>query len=146
MRGLILGCVTAAAVVLPLGGASSEPRDSIADIIKRGGAQRYAQGTLPPGKSQPPAPVSPPGKGPAADAPAAQPPARDPREGDAVYEQAQRLMKAIDSILNDAARHRGEARKLPSTNDFLVRPLFTDDALSAVHAYIRAHAGWRPLA
>ena len=40
--------------------------------------------------------------------------AKDPREGDAVFEQAQRLMKAIDSVLNDTARNRGEARKLPS--------------------------------
>src|SRR5207247_321964 len=50
-----------------------------------------------------------------APAPSAQPPAataaapKDPREGDPVYEQAQRLMKAIDSVLQDTARQRGEA-------------------------------------
>lgn len=50
----------------------------------------------------------------------------DPRAGDPTYEQAQRLMQAIDAILNDAARNRGEASKLPSKNDFLVPPMFTE--------------------
>ena len=63
-------------------------------------------------------------------APSAQPPAaempKDPREGDPAYEQAQRLMKAIDSILQDTARQRGEARKLPSDKDFLMKPLWTE--------------------
>ena len=45
-------------------------------------------------------------------APAA--PEKDPREGDPGYEQAQRLMKAVDAILQDTAKNRGEARKLPS--------------------------------
>ncbi len=62
----------------------------------------------------------------------AQPPAaaaeaaKDPREGDPTYEQAQRLMKAIDSVLQDTARQRGEARKLPSARDFLMKPLWTE--------------------
>ena len=62
----------------------------------------------------------------------AQPPAaaaeaaKDPREGDPTYEQAQRLMKAIDSVLQDTARQRGEARKLPSERDFLMKPLWTE--------------------
>lgn len=50
----------------------------------------------------------------------------DPRAGDKTYEQAQRLMQAIDAILNDAARNRGEAADLPSKNDFLVPPMFTE--------------------
>ncbi len=58
-------------------------------------------------------------------APAPEPP-KDPREGDAAYEQAQRLMKAIDAILQDTARNRGEAKKLPSENDFLIKPLFAE--------------------
>jgi hypothetical protein len=65
---------------------------------------------------------------PAAQAPA-QPPAeapKDPREGDPTYEQAQRLMKAIDAVLQDTARQRGEARKLPSDRDFLMKPLWTE--------------------
>jgi polyhydroxyalkanoate synthesis regulator phasin len=144
MRGLVIGCFVAAAVVLPVGGAvgqqrgeavgqqaggaGEEPRNSVVDIIKRErAAQRYAQGTTPPGKAQ--APGTPPNAPPAGSPGEANPtqsPAKDPREGDAAFEQAQRLMKAIDSILNDTARNRGEARKLPSTNDFLVRPLWTE--------------------
>jgi hypothetical protein len=128
MRGLVIGCFIAAAVVLPVGNAMSGPRDTIADIIKRQGApQRLAQGTTPPGRVQQ-APTPPPAGVPGA-APAQgpeQPPAKDPREGDAIFEQAQRLMRAIDSVLNDTARNRGEARKLPSSNDFLVRPLWTE--------------------
>lgn len=50
----------------------------------------------------------------------------DPREGDPAYEQAQRLMKAIDAILQDTARNRGEARKLPPESDFLMKPLWTE--------------------
>ena len=63
-------------------------------------------------------------------APAATPapavPEKDPRTGDPGYEQAQRLMRAIDSVLQDTAKHRGEARKLPSDKDFLMKPLFTE--------------------
>jgi hypothetical protein len=66
----------------------------------------------------------------AAPAPAAQPPAEapapDPRQGDVSHEQAQRLMKAIDAILQDAAKNRGEARKLPPESDFLLKPLWTE--------------------
>src|SRR5215470_4998179 len=51
---------------------------------------------------------------------------RDPREGDANFEQAQRLMKAVDAILQDTARNRGEAKKLPSDGDFLMKPLWTE--------------------
>ena len=35
-------------------------------------------------------------------------------------------MKAIDAILQDAARNRGEARKLPTENDYIVRPIWTE--------------------
>src|SRR5262249_29939547 len=65
--------------------------------------------------------------------PAAQPPAAsksapapDPREGEPGYEQAQKLMKAIDALLQDTAKQRGEARKLPSENDFILKPLWTE--------------------
>jgi hypothetical protein len=51
---------------------------------------------------------------------------KDPREGDPAYEQAQRLMKAIDAVLQDAAKNRGEARKLPPESDFLMKPLWTE--------------------
>ena len=35
-------------------------------------------------------------------------------------------MKAIDAILQDTARNRGEARKLPPESDFLMKPLWTE--------------------
>ena len=62
------------------------------------------------------------------DAPAARAPekTKDPREGDLPFEQAQRLMKAIDALLQDTARNRGEARKLPSDRDFILKPLWTE--------------------
>src|SRR3977135_1429316 len=70
---------------------------------------------------KPPAAVVPP-------APSATPAAheKDPREGDPGYEQAQRLMKAVDAVLQDTAKNRGEARKLPSEKDFLMKPLWTE--------------------
>ena len=70
---------------------------------------------------KPPASVVPP-------APSATPaaPEKDPREGDPGYEQAQRLMKAVDAVLQDTAKNRGEARKLPSEKDFLMKPLWTE--------------------
>jgi len=55
-----------------------------------------------------------------------QPQAADPRAGDANYEQAQRLMRAIDTILQDTARSRGEAKKLPSRDEFVVPPIWTE--------------------
>jgi hypothetical protein len=53
-------------------------------------------------------------------------PEKDPREGDPGYEQAQRLMKAVDAVLQDTAKNRGEAKKLPSEKDFLMKPLWTE--------------------
>ncbi|HHI81874.1 MAG TPA: hypothetical protein ENJ99_01855, partial [Rhizobiales bacterium] len=52
--------------------------------------------------------------------------AKDPRAGDRDHEQARRLMRAIDAILKDAAENRSDARKLPSKDDFLVTPLWTE--------------------
>ena len=108
---------TAIAVVT---GTQPGPRDGIGDLIKRsdGGAQVVqAQVT----------PSAPPAKSPpvAAQAPAApEPPAT--RDADANTEQAQRLMKAVDALLQDAARNRGEARKLPTEKDYIVRPIWTE--------------------
>ena len=83
--------------------AQTALRDTIADILKRtDSGDRMAQVAPqvgPPTASQQPS---------------------DPREGDAAYEQAQRLMKAVDAILQDTARNRGEARKLPSKDEYLV--------------------------
>jgi hypothetical protein len=93
-----------------------------------------------PATAQSPAGQSPAGQSPAAQSPAGQPPPasapgpsatlsaseKDPREGDPSFEQAQRLMKAVDAILQDAAKNRSEARKLPSEKDFLMKPLWTE--------------------
>jgi hypothetical protein len=108
---------TAVAVVT---GTQPGPRDGIGDIIKRtdtGAQVVQAQMT----------PSTPPAKSPpvVAQAPAApEPPAN--RDADANSEQAQRLMKAVDALLQDAARNRGEARKLPTEKDYLVRPIWTE--------------------
>src|SRR5690606_33783114 len=50
----------------------------------------------------------------------------DPREGDASYEQAKRLMRAIDDVLKDTAEQRSVASKLPKKDDFLLTPLWTE--------------------
>jgi len=51
---------------------------------------------------------------------------RDPRSGDAVFERSQRLLKAIDDILADAAEERTKARDLPSQDNFMIPPLWSD--------------------
>ena len=101
--------------------AQASRRDGIGDLlVKSDSATRLAQsqpkGTIPgtaPGQAGDP------------EITAAETP-KDPREGDPAYEQAQRLMKAIDAILQDAAKNRGEAKKLPPESDFLMKPLWTE--------------------
>ena len=85
--------------------------------------------------------------------PAARRPTPDPRAGRSRFEQAQRLMKAVDAILQDAAKNRGEAKKLPSEGDFLLKPLWTEtredrekkirDLLDAAHGHRHRRAGGR---
>ena len=53
-------------------------------------------------------------------------PEADPREGDPTFEQAQRLMRAIDAILDDTARKRSDLRKLKSRDDYVLPPIFTE--------------------
>jgi hypothetical protein len=105
---------TAIAVVT---GTQPGSRDGIGDIIKRTdtGAQVVQAQATP---SAPPPPVA--AQGPAAP----EPPAN--RDADANSEQAQRLMKAVDALLQDAAKNRGEARKLPTEKDYIVRPIWTE--------------------
>jgi hypothetical protein len=111
-----------AAAVAVVTGTQPSQRDGIGELLKRtdGGAQVVqAQATQP----------APPAKAPPASAqapPAKEPPAADARDGEANQEQAQRLMKAVDALLQDAARNRGEARKLPTENDYIVRPIWTE--------------------
>ena len=113
-----------AAAVAVVTGTQPSPRDGIGELLKRtdAGAQVVqAQATQPAPPSQSPAASiqAPP-------ATAKPPTAADAREGEANNEQAQRLMKAVDALLQDAARNRGEARKLPSESDYIVRPIWTE--------------------
>jgi hypothetical protein len=89
--------------------------DAIGEIIKGG-----TPGQVDVAQAQQKAPAAKPGE-PAKDAAP-----KDPREGDPSFEQAQRLMKAIDAILQDTAKNRAEGKKLPSENDFLIKPLFAE--------------------
>lgn len=89
--------------------AQSTWRDAITDLLAR---QNTPQAAPSSDKSAPKAEPD--------------PDAKDPRKGDKAYEQARKLMRAIDAILNDTAKHRGAATKLPSKNDFLVPPIFTE--------------------
>jgi len=101
--------------------AQASRRDGIGDLlVKSDSATRLAQ-------SQPKGtvPGTAPGQAGDPEIKAAETP-KDPREGDPAYEQAQRLMKAIDAILQDAAKNRGEAKKLPPESDFLMKPLWTE--------------------
>src|SRR5258707_692413 len=99
MRPIVLSAVSAVAL-------------SLSSVALAGAAVAQAQPQVQP-KAQPQA---------------AQPaqPEKDPREGDPSFEQAQRLMKAVDALLQDTAKQRGEARKLPSDNDFLMKPIWTE--------------------
>ena len=116
--GLAAGTFAAAAV------AQTASRDGIGDLLKRpADATQLAQSQAGCEKAAPGASTT---TGPTQAAPEKAAPEKDPREGDASYEQAQRLMKAVDAILQDTARNRGEARKLPPEADFLVKPLWTE--------------------
>ena len=95
--------------------AQTAQRDGIGDLLNRNGKAQVAQAQ--PKAGAPEATKEKPGEATAT---------ADPREGDPAYEQAQRLMKAIDAILQDTARNRGEARKLPPESDFLMKPLWTE--------------------
>ena len=53
-------------------------------------------------------------------------PPSDPRDGDPQYEQAKSLMAAIDAILKDAADTRAGMSKLPSRDDYILPPLWTE--------------------
>src|SRR5262245_49040927 len=108
--------------------AQTAGRDGIAEYLAReADRQQVAQSTTQPGEVKRP-PVAPPVQ--AAPVPPAAPAidaetTRDPREGDPAYEQAQRLMKAIDAVLQDTADNRGQLRKLPSKNEFVIPPIWT---------------------
>lgn len=100
--------------------AQAASRDAIADMLGRADqGQRMAQA---PQKAQPGQAA---GQAGAAPQPSGES-GKDAREGDATYEQSRRLMAAIDAILQDTARHRGDAKKLPSKEDYIVPPIWTE--------------------
>jgi hypothetical protein len=106
-------CVALVAVMsLETASAQSARRDSIGDLLRQatgvGSAQAQSNPTQRSG------------------APVAAIPEKDPREGDAAYEQAQRLMKAVDAVLQDTAKSRGEVRKLPSKDEYMIPPIWTE--------------------
>ncbi len=96
-------------------GASPQQRDGIGEFLKRSGnaVVQAEQSKAPPGPTIETGSIK-----------AAAPPAVD--ETEASREQSQRLMKAVDAILQEAARNRGEARKLPGDADFIIKPLWTE--------------------
>jgi hypothetical protein len=114
-RGLfaVLIAALAGAHAVPVA-AQTAGRDRIADLIDQ--AVKVAE-------TNPGAPMGPPAPG--ASTPAVPEP-KDPREGEQAYEQARKLMRAIDAILQDAAKQRGQAQKLPGRDEFIVTPIWTE--------------------
>jgi polyhydroxyalkanoate synthesis regulator phasin len=53
-------------------------------------------------------------------------PAAGASDAETSHEQAQRLMKAVDAILQDAAKNRSEARKLPADADYMLKPIWAE--------------------
>jgi hypothetical protein len=100
-----LGAVAVAAAVLALIGVSAAPR---------GGPD--ARLAAPKGAAAPPAP----GTGVKAL------PIGGAAEPETSQEQAQRLMKAVDAVLQDAARNRAEQRKLPADADYMLKPIWAE--------------------
>ncbi len=122
LRGLlpVALSVLVAATAVPQATAQTARRDGIAELLKRTGhVWRADAAKAKQGKDA--------GTGTAEGAEATAPlPERDPREGDESYEQAKRLMQAVDAILRDTADQRAEAGKLPKRDDFLVPPIWTE--------------------
>lgn len=103
-RSLALAGLAGLIMIAPAFGQSSG-RDGIGDLLSKEGQ--------PASKSDPKAAPK-------------KAPEKDAREGDAAYEQARRLMAAIDAVLRDTAEQRAQARKLPGKDEFLVTPLWTE--------------------
>jgi hypothetical protein len=106
LTGTLLAAALELSALAPSALAQTAQRDSIADLLKR----------------SEPGTVGAPGAPPSAGAPAL----ADPREGDPAFEQAKKLMAAVDAILQDTAKQRSESRKLPGKDEFLVPPFFTE--------------------
>lgn len=52
--------------------------------------------------------------------------AADPRDGDPQYERAKALMTAIDAVLKETAQTRVDAARLPSRDDYIIPPVWTE--------------------
>ncbi len=92
--------------------AAGAPGDGVAPLrfAQAAPAKKGAAAKPQPGTTAPSQPATPP----------------DPRAGDVAFEQSRKLMQAVDAILQDTAKNRGESRKLPSRDEFLVPPLWTE--------------------
>ena len=95
-------------VLVDVAHAQTAQRDGIADLLRREGLA----GEKPEPKKGPD------GK------PLPEP--ADPRAGTLHYEQAKRLMAAIDAVLKDAADQRTQSRKLPGKDEFILTPIWTE--------------------
>src|SRR5258706_4934669 len=105
------------AIDSPSAQAQASRRDGITDLLARD-----SKGVPPAGG---PAATQPPGAGQSNSGAEAKLVQKDARDGEITYEQARRLMQALDAILQDTARNRGEARRLPSQEEYLVTPIWT---------------------
>lgn len=139
-RRIWLPAVTVACLLPGLSGSpvlgQTARRDQIGEMLTR-----FAEAT-----TEAPSAAGKPGDKAAAKSAAAAPAVaeRDPREGDPAYEQARKLMAAVDAVLEDTAKNRAEQKKLPSKDEFLVPPLWTEtreDRDAKVRALIEAALG-----
>lgn len=105
----VVGVGLGAALAAPVALAQTSTRDGIEALLARDSGTRVHK--IQSGPTD--------GSGTQATAP-------DPRANDPTYQQAQRLMKAIDNILRDAAEQRKAAAKLPSKREFILTPLWTE--------------------
>lgn len=108
----ILGATALAAAVLAAVGVSSTPRGVL-----------QTQATRP---QQPIAPVAKVHVASSRQSSAGADASFSGSESEASAEQARRLMKAVEAILQDAANNRAEARKLPANADFMLKPIWAE--------------------
>ncbi|MGF1650163.1 MAG: hypothetical protein ACFCUN_06920 [Hyphomicrobiaceae bacterium] len=116
---LAIALISLPLVAIPAGTASAQSawRDAIGDLLRRDapGPPQVATGETSGRLAQRDE-----------DAQRRATPDEDPRAGDPAYEQARRLMSAIDRILENTAENRRAASKLPPRDSFLVPPLFAE--------------------
>ncbi len=104
--------------------AQTAKRDPLGELLAQQDAKAAPAKPPSKGSAERPAPADPAAA--QANAPANAEAAKDPRVGEAQYEQAKALMAAIDAVLRDTADQRAEAVKLPSRDDYIVPPFWTE--------------------